>query len=55
MKRCRKWTYPKNLVELPPFELWFVSDVVEDLTISEEVVEDVISISSSPLNLATCY
>jgi hypothetical protein len=55
MRRCRKWTYPKNLVELSPFELWFASDVVEDLTIGEEVAEDVISISSSPSNLPTCY
>jgi len=55
MRRCKKWTYPNNLVELPPFELWFASDVVEDLTIGEEVAEDVISISSSPSNLLTCY
>jgi hypothetical protein len=55
MRRRRKWTYPENLAELPPFELWFVGDVVKDLTIGEEVVEDVISISSLPSNLATCY
>ncbi len=55
MRRHRKWTYVKNLAKLPPFELWFASDVVEDLTISEEVAKDVISISSPPSNLATCY
>jgi hypothetical protein len=36
------------LAKLPPFDIWFVSDVVEDLIISEEVAENVISISSPP-------
>lgn len=55
MRRRRKWTYLKNLAELPPFELWFVSVVVEDLATGEEVAEDVISINSLPSNLATGY
>jgi hypothetical protein len=55
MRRCKKWTYLENLAKLPPFELRFVSDVIKDLTIGEEVAKDVISISSLPSNLATCY
>jgi hypothetical protein len=55
MRRRRKWTYPENLAKLPNFELWFASVVVKDLTTSEEVGKDVISISSLPSNLATCY
>lgn len=55
MRRHRKWTYLKNLAKLPPFELWFVNVVIEDLTIGEGVVEDVISINSPPSNLAIGY
>ncbi len=47
--------YQENLVELPPFEIWFAIVIVKKLTTSEKVVEDVISINSLPLDMATCY
>ncbi len=49
--------YPENLVKLPPFEIWFAIAIViaKKLATSEEVVEDVISINSLPLDMATCY
>jgi hypothetical protein len=43
------------LAKLPPFEIWFVIVIAKKLVIGEEVVKDVISISSPPLDLATCY
>jgi hypothetical protein len=45
----------ENLAKLTPFEFWFVNVIVEDLVASEEVVGDVISINSPPLDLASGY
>jgi hypothetical protein len=43
------------MVELPPFELWLFNFVVNAMAIGEDVVEDMVSISIGPLDLATSY
>jgi hypothetical protein len=45
----------EHLAELPPFELWFGNIVAEDMTVGVEVVEDIISLISSPSKVATAY
>lgn len=44
-----------NLVELPPFETWFVITTVESQAIGEEVVGDMISLTIPPSILTTTY
>jgi hypothetical protein len=55
IRRCRKVTYLENLVELPPFEIWFAIAIAKKLETGEGVVEDVISINSPPSDLAIGY
>ncbi len=51
----KRLVYLKNMVELPPFELWLFNFVVNAMAIGEDVVEDMVSISIGPLDLATSY
>lgn len=53
--RNKRSLYLGSMVKIPPFELW-LSNVVENaMEASEDVVEDVVSISIGPSNLATSY
>jgi hypothetical protein len=47
--------YPPTMAELPPFEQWFTNVIAEAIDPSEEVLDDVLSISTPPFSLATTY
>jgi hypothetical protein len=51
----KRLVYLKNMAELPPFELWLFNVVVNAMAVGEDVVEDMVSISIGPLDLATSY
>lgn len=48
--------YPPTMAELPPFEQWFINVITKALETCEEVLDDVLSISTPPpSSLATTY
>jgi hypothetical protein len=47
--------YPPTMAELPPFEQCFTNVIAKAIEIGEEVLNDVLSISTPPSSLAITY
>jgi len=54
-RRCKKVVYSDNLAKLPRFEVWFATTLTKEMAIGAEVGKYVISIKTSPSEMATAY